>query len=417
MDQVIGEPGLAGRTQWVQLAVLSGVHFLVDMFGNVLPALLPVICEDFHVTLAVGGLILASLPLASNGVQLLTGHLRPDRTRPLFLHVGVVLSASICLMALAPRSLAGVVVLVGLGIVSGSGVAVAHPEGLRAVHTLDRISPALSTAIFMTAGFLGFASGGAISAALVSAYDLKGLLLLAPCLFAGVVAIVLSRVRLAVEPEPASGNGRVLAPSADVLPFWKVLSIGLPAAVSTTVILQLTPTYLHERGFSLAFGGVSTAMFGWGSTVGPFAWTAVAHRKGDLPSAVWAFGLATPFIVLYLVLSEHAAAAWLLFGVGFSAMSAYILTIALARRARGANLGRRMAFIVGGTWGIAMLVFMGLAPLADWLGTGLVLRLTPAGYLLSALGASWVLRQHPEAARAHPVTAALELPNEPPSAT
>jgi len=402
MNQAVGGLRLTVRAQWMQLAVLSGVHFLVDMFGNVLPAILPVICKDFQITLALGGFVLASLPLASNGVQILTGHLRPDKTQPLFLHLGVVLSASICLMALAPRSMAGIALVVGLGIISGSGVAIAHPEGLRAIHTLDRISPALSTAVFMTSGFLGFASGGAISACLVAWYGLKGLYPLIPCLVAGIVAISLSKVRLAVEHEAVNTNGRTTHSSAHVLPFWKVLFIGLPAAVSTTVILQLTPTYLHELGFDLTFGGFSTAMFGWGSTVGPFVWTAIAHRKGDLRSSIWAFLLSTPFIVLYLVFSERAAAAWLLFGVGFSSMSAYILTIALARESRGSNLGQRMAFIVGGTWGIATIAFMILVPVADWVGTGLVLKLTPAGYVLSGLFAFCVLRQHPQVVKVRP---------------
>jgi hypothetical protein len=399
----------------MQLAVLSGVHFLVDMFGNVLPAILPVICRDFQVTLAVGGLVLASVPLASNGVQILTGHLRPDKTQPLFLHLGVVLSASICLLALAPRSLAGVALVAGLGIISGSGVAIAHPEGLRAVHALDRISPGLSTAVFMTTGFLGFASGGASSAILVASYGLKGLYPLIPLLAVAVVAIILSRIRLAVEEDATNNNGLATRSSVQALPFWKVLCLGLPAAVSTTVILQLTPTYLHERGFTLAFGGVSAAMFGWGSTIGPFLWTVIAHRKGDLRTCIWAFLLSSPFIVLYLVFSRHAAAAWLLFGVGFSAMSAYILTISLARQSRGSNLGRRMALIVGGTWGIATIVFMLLVPVAARVGTGLVLKLTPAGYLLSGLCAFYVLRQHPQAARVRPSVAALESVGEEPS--
>jgi FSR family fosmidomycin resistance protein-like MFS transporter len=410
MNQAIRGLGPTLRLQWIQLVVLSGVHFLVDMFGNVLPAILPVIRDDFHVTLVAGGLVLASVPLASNAIQILTGSLRPDKTRPLFLHLGVILSASICLVALSPRSAGGIALLVGLGVISGSGVAVAHPEGLRAVHTLSRISPALSTAVFMTAGFLGFASGGAISALLVASYGLKGLYPLIPCLLAGIVAIRLSRVRLAVERDATTADSR--SPSfVQVLPFWKVLAIGLPAAVSTTVILQLTPTYLNELGFDLAFGGFATAMFGWGSTIGPFVWTAIAHRKGDLAASVWAFLLSTPFIVLYLAFARHAAAAWLLFGVGFSSMSAYILTITLARESRGSNLGQRMALIVGGTWGIATIVFLILTLVAHWVGTGPILKLTPIGYVLSGVAAFWVLRQHPRVVAAQAGTAVLKVPD------
>jgi hypothetical protein len=69
-----------------------------------------------------------------------------------------------------------------------------------------------------------------------------------------------------------------------------------------------------------------------------------------------------------------------------------------------------MALIVGGTWGVATLVLMILAPLADWVGTGLVLRLTPVGYVLSGLFAFLVLRQHPQVERTRVVTAVVELP-------
>jgi len=400
------------KVQWTQLAVLSGVHFLVDMFGNLLPALLPVLCHEFNVTLAVGGFVLASLPLASNGVQILTGHLRPDKTRPLFLYLGVVLAASICLMSLAPRSTAGVVLLLGLGIISGSGVAIAHPEGLRALHTLNRISPALSTAVFMTSGFLGFASGGAVSAGLVASFGLQGLYPLALCLVVGVAATALSQVRLGVDHGVTTAGDQATRPPAPALPFWEVLVIGLPAAVSTSVLLQLTPTHLHELGYDLVFGGFTTAIFGWGGAVGPFLWAAVAHRKGDLPCCLWAFLLSAPFVILYFVFIHHAAAAWLLFGAGFSAMSAYVLTISLARNTRGLNLGQRMAFMVGGTWGIAQVVFLLIALVADWIGTGPVLVLTPVGYILSGLCAFWVWRRHPEIAQVPPGARLLELPGE-----
>ena len=392
------------RVQWSQLIVLSGVHFLVDMFGNMLPAILPAIRDQFGVTLSVGGFILASLSLAANGVQILTGHMRPNKTGPFFLHLGMILSAGICLMALAPQSAAGIVLLFGLGVIGGSGIAVAHPEGLRAVHTLDRIAPALSTAVFMTSGFFGFAGGGVISAVLVASYGLRGLYPLVVCPVVGILAVIISRVHLSTEDSPAQAVHGQANHTSHLLPFWKVLLIGLPAAVSTTIVLQLAPTYLDELGFGLTFGGFSEAVFGWGGAVGPFVWAWIAHKKGDLRSSVWAFLASAPFMVLYLAFAAHPAAAWLLFGVGFSSMSAYILTITMARNSRGLRLGQRMACIVGGTWGIAMIVFLPMAAVADWVGTGPLLTLTPAGYLLSGLLGLYVLRQHPEAARAYPVT-------------
>ncbi|HNY80653.1 MAG: MFS transporter [Sedimentisphaerales bacterium] len=382
------------RAEWSRLIVLSGVHFLVDMFGNMLPAILPVVRESFSLSLSVAAFVPASLALTANGVQMLTGHLRADEHKPFFLHLGLLLACVICVIAVAPRSGVGVAMIVVLGIVSGSGIAVTHPEGLRAVHTLSQIPPATSTAVFMTSGFLGFASGGVIAASLVSRFGLAGLYPLVLLPGVAMAAVALSRVTLAVEAE-SGPNGTPVAVSHR-LPFWLILAIGVPAGVSTTAILQLIPTHLDTLGFALTFGGFSTAMFGWGGAVGPFAWAALALRRGDLPCSTFAFLLAAPFTFFYLLFIETRIAVALLFGAGFFSMSAYILTITLARYAQGLKLGQRMAAIVGGTWGIAYIVFMGLGALADHFGTGAVLKLTPFGYALSGLIGLWAMRKYPE---------------------
>jgi len=385
------------RLQWIQLAVLSGAHFLVDMFANMLPAILPEIRAHFALRLSLGSVVLASLMLTANGMQLLTGHLRADQTRPLFLHVGLLLAAAVCLLALAPQSSLGVAIIIGLGVVAGSGIAVVHPEGMRGVHALDGIEPAMSTAIFMTAGFLGFASGGAIAAFLVDRHGLAGLYPLAVCPVVGIVALVLSRVRLSAGDSDEEAAQAAAAASSERLPFWQVMMMGLPAAIATTVTLSLVPTYLNELGFGLTFGGLSTALFGAGGAIGPFVWAMAASRKGDLPCALWAFLLAVPFMAFYVFLSEHRAAAWLLFGAGFCSMSAYILAITLSRYAKGLNFGHRMAFIVGGNWGIASLVLIVLSRVAERVGTGLILKFMPLGYLLSALLALRMVQRYPQA--------------------
>ncbi len=398
------------RVQWSQLIVLSGVHFLVDMFGNMLPAILPALQEEFSLRLAMGTFVIASLGITSNGVQLLTGHLRPRETRPFFLYVGMLLAAAVCLMALAPQSTGGVLLLLGFGAISGCGIAVAHPEGLRAVHTLERISAPLSTAVFMTSGFFGFASGGAISACLVHWYGLKGLYPLVVCPALGILVVGFSRIHLAVEEEVVeTRNGSADSP-AQTLPFGKVLLIGLPAALATTAVQWLTPTYLHDLGFELTAGGLAAAMFGWGGAVGPFLWAALAHRKGTLSACAWAFLLSAPFTMLYFLLVRHTTAVWLLFGAGSCSMSAYILTVTLARAARGLSLGHRMALVVGGTWGITLVIFLALMPIVDRVGTGLFLKLTPLGYLGSAWYAAHVLRQYPQLALQQPNAPALDLP-------
>jgi FSR family fosmidomycin resistance protein-like MFS transporter len=374
---------------WVHLFVLTSVHFFIDMFPSMLPAILPTIRDEFSLSLSRAGIVMAVMYLTCNGVQPLTGHLRANKRKPLFLYLGLVLGTVICLLGVLPKGSSAFGGMILLAVISGFGIAIVHPEGLRGVHRLRSIKPTVSTAVFMAGGFLGYASGGAISAYLVSRFGLRGLYPLMLCPILGIVLVLLLRVRLAVERTVYVK--KAARQDKDWLPFWSILLMATPAAVSTTIIASLLPTVLNELGFELTFGGLSATVFGLGGAVGSFVWAHVAHRKGELKCTVAALFLAIPFIVLYLVLINSRTAIWVLFGAGFSAISAYILMITLSRSAAGLTLGQRMGFMVGGTWGLAYVVFMALLPAAERFGSDVVLKFSPLGYLLSGIFGLYIM--------------------------
>ncbi len=350
-----------------------------------LPAILPALRTEFSLSLSRGGLIMAAMYITCNAVQPLTGHLRAQRRQPLLLHLGLILGAGICLLGVLPRGNHAFVLMMLLAVVSGVGIAIVHPEGLRGVHRLKHIQPVISTAVFMAGGYLGYAGGGAVSAYLVARFGFPGLypLVLSPVI--GIGLVLLSRVRLAVEPSkalacPTGPTGAALGP-----PFWLIMVMAMPAAVSTTVLSSLLPTALNELGFELTFGGFSTTVFGLGGAAGSFVWAHVARKKGELRCSIVALFLAIPFLTAYLALMNSAAAIGILLGVGFCTVSAYILMITLSRHAVGLTLGQRMGFIVGGTWALAYVAFMALLPLAEHFGSDVVLKFSPLGYLLSGI--------------------------------
>ena len=373
----------------MHLFVLAGVHFFIDIFASMLPAILPAIRAEFSLSLSMGGLVMAVMYLTCNGVQPLIGHLRANKRRPLFLYLGLILGSVICLLGALPRGGGAFGGMILLAFVSGFGIAIVHPEGLRGVHRLRLIPPAVSTAVFMAGGFLGFASGGVISAFLVSRFGLQGLYPLMLCPIIGIVLVLLLRVRLAVER--TAYNKDAVQQGKNLLPFWLIFAMAVPAAVSTTIIASLLPTVLNELGFELTFGGLSATMFGLGGAVGSFVWAHVAHKKGELKCLVAALFLAIPFLAVYLVFINSRTAIWMLFGAGFWAISAYILMITLSRQAKGLTLGQRMGFMVGGTWALAYVVFMALLPAAERFGSVVILKFSPLGYLLSGAFGLYVM--------------------------
>jgi hypothetical protein len=58
-----------------------------------------------------------------------------------------------------------------------------------------------------------------------------------------------------------------------------------------------------------------------------------------------------------------------------------------------------MGFMVGGTWGLAYVVFMALLPAAEHFGSDVVLKFSPLGYLLSGVFGLYIMlktqRQEP----------------------
>ncbi len=351
----MSRPGV--RLQWFQLIVLSGAHFVADMFGNMLPVILPALRKEFSMTLTIGGLVASACVLTSNLVQLVMGHTRANKTVPLLLYIGLILGCAICFISLLPRTTTGVWVMVALAAVSGTGIALVHPEGLRAVHRLNKLPHGICTAVFMTGGFLGFSCGGAISTEVVDRFGLDGLKWIALCPVVGLLIVVLARVKLAVENE---SNPIEDAAAANVkrVPFWPLMLVAIPAGISTTVFALLLPTRLAELGFELTWGGYSSTVYGLGAAAGAFTLGYLANRRDELKLAVITLFASVPVLAIYLLLIEHRAAIALLFGCGFAALGHFILIITLARHASGPNLGRRMGFIVGGTWGSAVLVFM-----------------------------------------------------------
>ena len=385
----------------MQLLALAGVHFVIDLFAGMPPAILPAILDKFALSLSRGSFVLVALYLVCNGVQVFTGHVRSGKRQPLLLHIGLLLGSVICLLGLLPRGAGAFPAMVLLAVVSGIGIALVHPEGLRGVHRLKRISPAVSTAVFMAGGFLGYASGGAVSAYLVSRFGFRGLYPLVLCSLVSIAIVILLRVRLAVEPKTPIENPRRMMDRYR-LPFWLIFAMAMPAAVSTTILSILLPTALHELGFELTFGGYSTTMFGLGGAVGSFVWAYLARKKGELPCAVVALFLNLPFLLAYLLLRQYRPAIWILLGIGFCTVSAYSLMITLSRHATGPTLGRRLGIMVGGTWALAYVIFMALPLVAEHfeLGTNALINLTPWGYLCSAFFGLYIVFKA-KAARRH----------------
>ena len=381
------------KLQWAQLFAAAAVHFLVDIYFGMMNTILPAIQVRFMLSLTMGGVLLTTFTVTCNAVQLLVGHTRADKDKPLLMPVGLVLSTLICLIAFLPGTPRGFWMLIALAIISGSGVAITHPEGLRAIHRLNRIPPATGTAVFMASGIGGCAAGGVMSSFLVKKFGMEGLSFLSIPPVIGILLIYLLRVRLAVEPQKGVRQSAAEHNGQKALAFTPIMIMATFAAVSTAAIVWVLPQRLSKPDVDLT-GGVAVMTFMLASCAGSFFWAWLANRKGELICAIFALLLGIGFLSAYVFWIEKSWALWILFAGGFCCFGVYPLMVSIARTAVGMNLGMRMAMMAGGTWIIASLSLVLFAWIAERKGLFIIHLLAPVGYLLSAIMGFFILRKH-----------------------
>jgi FSR family fosmidomycin resistance protein-like MFS transporter len=200
-------------TQWAQLLALTVIHGIIDMPGGIFVVSLPFIEKEFGLSYTLGGMLLGIFNLVCNWIQVMTGGWRATNERPFFQYIGVVLCAALLAFGLVPRDSSAFVWLLVLAVISGWGVALPHPEALRAIHHIDKISSSTTTSVFMVGGVAGFIAGSWLAPKLIAAHDLAGLYAFLPVFVIGAVLLLPMGVRLSVEPPKTDMPAVLLADS------------------------------------------------------------------------------------------------------------------------------------------------------------------------------------------------------------
>lgn len=371
------------RRQWTQLFVLTAAHFVLDMFPGLMHTLLPAFQESFRLSIAAGAVILTVFLVVANGIQVVIGHMRAEKERPLFLYAGMLLSCMILLYAIVPASRMALLWLSIIAMIGGAGVGMTHPEGLKAIHCLDRISSAVSSTVFMAGGVTGFAFGAWASTHLFERWQFYGLIPFCVMSVAVLLLMMVFRVRLAVERDEVhrQNQHRHIKP----ISFWIVMVIATLVVSSVTLISWIIPQRFDELGIQLSAGGEGVSIFSLSGGIGGIVMARFAIRHGELITIRRMLAAGIPFIIIYLCLMQYRWSVVLLFFGGFFCFGSYPIMVSIARHSKGPNLGRRMGLIVGGIWLAACTLPLIFGPFVKVYGTIIVIICAPIGFILSLL--------------------------------
>ena len=154
----------AGRTAFTVLAAISFCHFLNDMMQALLPAMYPMLKQDFGLDFGQVGLITFTFQLAASLLQPVIGHYTDHRPQPYSLMAGMTFTLTGLILLSAAGSFP--MVLLSAGMV-GLGSAVFHPESSRVARMASGGQHGLAQSLFQVGGNAGSAVGPLAAAFIV----------------------------------------------------------------------------------------------------------------------------------------------------------------------------------------------------------------------------------------------------------
>ncbi len=234
MTQQTGTPiapavkAIATKTVYPILFTISFTHLLNDMMQAVIPAVYPLIKQNFHLTFAQVGLITLAFQLTASLLQPFVGFYTDRTPRPYSLAVGM----GFTLCGLVSLSLASSfpAILVSVSLI-GMGSSVFHPESSRVAHLASGGKKGLAQSIFQLGGNAGAAIGPLLAALIVVPYGQFNIIWFGLAAVLGIVILLqigtwykshmvvktAGKTGLAAENAPSLSKGRITASVAILL--------------------------------------------------------------------------------------------------------------------------------------------------------------------------------------------------------
>jgi FSR family fosmidomycin resistance protein-like MFS transporter len=348
------------------MALLGLSHAADDINQSFLPALLPLLVSQRHLSYTAAASLVLAQGLSSSVIQPAIGFLADRHPMPWLIAVGLLLAGA----GVAVIGIVDSYELIFLGVlISGMGAAFFHPEGARFANLSAGAKKASGVRWFSLGGSVGFALGPLFATGVLALFGMAGtaLALVPVAIMATLLLLALPRMRALL---PNAGGAK----SAAALPDdWSAFArlTGFIVMRSTAYIgtVSFIPLYfVHVAGAPVAVAnGALTAFLAIG-IVGTFVCGDAADRFGK--RAVLVVLGAIPLAFTPLLVAATGGGGGVLLGyaicavLGFALSGSQPATIVLGQE----YLPNRMGTAAGVTLGLAFTIGGMFAPVLGAIG-------------------------------------------------
>ena len=351
------------------LGVLSLGHLAVDLTAGALPATLPLLQNEFHLSYFWLGAIMTMSGITSSIMQPIFGAVSDLAKARYFLPLGVVGALAGYAAVGTAHSYALVLVFVAI---MGLGSAIYHPEASKCAHAVSGVLRTTGMSYFAVGGNLGVALGPLIVTGVFAWLGLRGTWLfvlpavVVGCLVASVIpAIARAQSHLAAQPAAQTGGAHSRALAV-------LVGVGALRSMVYGGVLTFVPLYavnvLHEP---VARNGLLLFVFLAAGAAATIAAGHLADRYGTRRTMILSLALAPLALLLYVTTSGLLALLGLALSGAF-VIGTFSTMVVLGQECLPSRLALASALMIGFTTGLGSLGVAALGKIADAFGLNAV---------------------------------------------
>lgn len=332
------------KLQKKQVWTLSGAHLFNDlMTTGIVPALLPLYKEEFHLSyIGVGFIVLASY-LTSSVMQPLFGLYTDRHPKAFFLPLGVTLSGvGLSLTGFAP-SLPWLLIAIAF---SGLGSGAFHPEASRGAHLASGPVKGMAQAIFQVGGNMGQALGPLMIPLFLFATGVQGLryFIIPSALIGWMTFRILPWYRRRIAEERS--KAREITGKNQPLGLTLLVIVVILRSFAQISLSGFLPFYYLNHHLSLNVAELFTFLFLAAGALATYVGGTLSDRFSKKQLVLASVALAIPFAWLLPHLSGWMAAIDL-FLLGFTILSSFAVTVVYGQMLLPRNIGMASGLIIG----------------------------------------------------------------------
>ncbi len=355
------------------VGLLIAAHSTNDAYAGILSPLLPSLQERFAIGETLLASFVATVSFSSNVLQPVFGAISDRFGARKIAAIGLIAGA--CLM-----SLIGIVPNVGtlflLLIVGGLGSAAFHPAAVTIVRTAtsEISNKTLTFGIFTSAGPLGNGIGPLIVLALIGALGLSATpWLMIPGILFGIAIFLLAPKAETIQKKESQNISQTLRNVASFVigPVGALALVGIFRSVTFVSFLNSVPLWLVEKGYAADSLMIAWTLFTYNaaSALGIVLGGWLEPRIGRWRIIIGSTLLAFPACFIFLFMPIGSISYFASIVIASILVNCCIASLVISAQDLAPNaVGAASGMLMGLTWGMAGIIYIGIGALQEIIG-------------------------------------------------